>query len=255
MKVIGVMRKNQLYDDLEKFDECKTLDEVDTLLRALVAKFGVDHYLIGYMPPKNASADQQVEHLIMGHWPTEWANRYFNSGYIEKDPTIEHVRRSVQPIDWSRIMLSTHGNNIVMNEARDFSLNSGLTISHVAVDGRRIGASFAGACPDIDHPEFRTFLTMVSASAIASTIHIENTAIKPSGSVHLTEREHEVLLLASHGNRILEIANKLSIHPGTVRKHLDTARSKLGALNKTHAVAEAMRRGILSSQWAQMPIL
>lgn len=244
------MNKSRIYDDLDKFDECQTLNEVDVLLRSLIADFGIEHYLIGYMPPRNASEDQQVEHLIMGHWPNEWAERYFSNGYIEHDPAIEHVRRSVVPIDWRQIERATNGNNPVMNEARDFSLKNGITIPHVAIDGRRLGASFAGKSPELDHPEFRTFLTMVSASAIAATIHIQNTAVRPSGEVYLTVREMEVLLLASHGQRVLEIATQLSLHPGTVRKHLDTARSKLGALNRTHAVAEAMRRGILSSQWA-----
>lgn len=242
--------KSQSYDDLDKFDDCHTLDEVDALLRSLISNFGVEHYLIGYMPPRNATPDQQVEHLIMGHWPTEWADRYFSSGYIEQDPTIEHVRRSVIPIDWRQIDRATNGENIVMNEAREFTLKQGITIPHIALDGRRVGASFAGTNPQSDHPDFRTFLTMVSASAIASTIHIQNTAMRPSGDVHLTARETEVLLLASHGQRILKIAETLSLHPGTIRKHLDTARSKLGAINQTHAVAEAMRRGILSRQWA-----
>lgn len=244
------MNKTSIYDDLEKFDDCQTLDEVDVLLRSLISAFGVEHYLIGYMPPRNASEEQQVEHLIMGHWPAQWAERYFSNGYIELDPAIEHVRRSVVPLDWRQIDRATKGHNSVMNEARDFSLKSGITIPHVALDGRRVGASFAGEKPEIDHPDFRTFLTMVSASAIAATIDIENTAKRPSGAVQLTEREIEVLLLASHGRRISEIANALSLHPGTIRKHLDTARSKLGALNRTHAVAEAMRLGILSSQWA-----
>lgn len=244
------MNKTRIYDDLDKFDDCQTLDEVDVLLRSLISNFGVEHYLIGYMPPRNASEDQQVEHLIMGHWPNEWAERYFSSGYIEHDPTIEHVRRSVVPVDWRQIERATNGKNSVMNEARDFSLKNGITIPHVAIDGRRLGASFAGQSPELDHPDFRTFLTMVSASAIAATMHIQNTAVRPSGKVYLTAREMEVLLLASHGKRVLEIATRLSLHPGTVRKHLDTARSKLGAINRTHAVAEAIRRGILSSQWA-----
>lgn len=238
------------YDKLEKFDNCQTLDEVDVLLRSIVCDFGIEHYLIGYMPPRNASAEQQVEHLIMGHWPTDWAERYFGNGYIEQDPTIEHVRQRVIPLDWRQIERSTNGGSFVMNEAREFSLKQGITIPHIALDGRRLGASFAGDRPELDHPDFRTFLTMASASAIAATIEIQSTAVRPFGAVHLTEREREVLLLASHGKRILQIADALSLHPGTVRKHLDTARSKLGALNSTHAVAEAIRRGLLSSQWA-----
>jgi DNA-binding CsgD family transcriptional regulator len=54
----------------------------------------------------------------------------------------------------------------------------------------------------------------------------------------LSERETEVLDLAGHGMTNKEIAEKLSLSPHTVARHLANARSKLGAANRAEAVAK-----------------
>jgi DNA-binding NarL/FixJ family response regulator len=61
----------------------------------------------------------------------------------------------------------------------------------------------------------------------------------------LTERESEVLALLADGLSHEEIAQRLQISAETVRTHLQKARSRLGAENRTHAVATALRRGLI----------
>ena len=53
----------------------------------------------------------------------------------------------------------------------------------------------------------------------------------------LTVREAQVLSWAARGRRNREIAELLYISPATVRKHLEHAYAKLGARNRTEAVA------------------
>jgi DNA-binding CsgD family transcriptional regulator len=60
-------------------------------------------------------------------------------------------------------------------------------------------------------------------------------------SVHLTGREREVLQLLAEGLQTDEIAQRLEIGPETVRTHLRHASDRLGATNRTHAVAIAIR--------------
>ena len=52
----------------------------------------------------------------------------------------------------------------------------------------------------------------------------------------LTIREKEVLLLAEEGLSNKLIADKLSISPGTVKKHLDNIFKKLEVCNKIEAL-------------------
>jgi DNA-binding NarL/FixJ family response regulator len=61
----------------------------------------------------------------------------------------------------------------------------------------------------------------------------------------LTTREIEVLLQIGGGNRNRDIAEKLFISEETVKVHIKHIMEKLGASDRTQAVAIAVRRGII----------
>jgi DNA-binding CsgD family transcriptional regulator len=62
------------------------------------------------------------------------------------------------------------------------------------------------------------------------------------GRERLTSRECEILGLVGEGFSNAEIAARLWIAPGTVRKHLDNVYAKLGVHNRTAAVARVHRQ-------------
>lgn len=63
----------------------------------------------------------------------------------------------------------------------------------------------------------------------------------------LTRRETEVLALLADGcSRRRQVAERMGISDETVKTHLGKAMAKLGARTPTHAVAEAIRRGIIA---------
>ena len=61
----------------------------------------------------------------------------------------------------------------------------------------------------------------------------------------LTEREVEVLREVAGGNRNREIAQRLFISEETVKVHVKHIMEKLGATDRTQAVAIGLRRGII----------
>ena len=61
----------------------------------------------------------------------------------------------------------------------------------------------------------------------------------------LTDREREVLQMASEGLTTLEIARRLSISPRTAELHRAKMMSKLGLRNQTDLIRYAVKRGIL----------
>lgn len=65
------------------------------------------------------------------------------------------------------------------------------------------------------------------------------------GQIQLTSRERECLTWAAAGKSEWEISQILGISEHTSEKHLISAREKLGAVNRVHAVAEALRRGYI----------
>jgi len=71
------------------------------------------------------------------------------------------------------------------------------------------------------------------------------------GEEDLTARELDVLQHAANGNRNRDIAEKLFISEDTVKVHIKHIMEKLGATDRTQAVAVALRRGIFQLGPAQ----
>lgn len=63
--------------------------------------------------------------------------------------------------------------------------------------------------------------------------------------VALTPREVEVLTLVARGFGNKEVGDVLGTASGTVKAHVQSILSKLGAKDRTHAVTIALRRGII----------
>jgi DNA-binding NarL/FixJ family response regulator len=61
----------------------------------------------------------------------------------------------------------------------------------------------------------------------------------------LTTREVEVLTMIAEGNSNKIIADRMFITEHTVKGHVKSILSKLGASDRTHAVTLGLKRGIL----------
>lgn len=88
-----------------------------------------------------------------------------------------------------------------------------------------------------------TILPAEVQTSIAEQIRARGSAERPA----LTPREHEILRLTAGGRSGPEIAQELSLSPGTVKTHLRHIYEKFGVSDRAAAVAEAIRRGVLDS--------
>jgi LuxR family quorum sensing-dependent transcriptional regulator len=61
----------------------------------------------------------------------------------------------------------------------------------------------------------------------------------------LTDRERDVLSWGARGKTVSETAEILRLSADTVETHMRHATHKLGANNKTHAVAKAIHFGLI----------
>ena len=92
------------------------------------------------------------------------------------------------------------------------------------------------------------------------SVHAGQKRIPPEIATELAEhaaddelslREIDVLRLVATGNANKEIADKLSIGETTVKSHITSILSKLGANDRAHAVIIALQRGIIELQARQ----
>ena len=108
-------------------------------------------------------------------------------------------------------------------------------------EGRLIGAtSFRRGSGAFEQEEL-DFLELVAPALHAAA------AAAPGSELPaiLTPREREVMLRVSHGKTSWEIAIELAIAQRTVDAHVTSSTLKLGAGSRAHAVAEALRRGLI----------
>ena len=63
----------------------------------------------------------------------------------------------------------------------------------------------------------------------------------------LTQREVEILRGVARGNSNKIVADQLNISENTVKNHVKSILSKLGANDRTHAVVIGLQRGIIES--------
>ena len=90
---------------------------------------------------------------------------------------------------------------------------------------------------------------VIFAAASFAALRLEQLAsldVDRIGSrAHLTPREIAVLRLVSMGNQSRDAAEALGLGEETIRSHLKKAQIKLGASNRSHAIAEALRQNLI----------
>lgn len=94
----------------------------------------------------------------------------------------------------------------------------------------------------MEHRDFAVSLQIVCYSLLVQA-HTLSSGAGPR--VALTPRERQVMELSAAGLTSEMVASELGMSPRTVNQHVDNVSAKLNARNRVHAVAEAMRRGLL----------
>ena len=121
-----------------------------------------------------------------------------------------------------------------------------LTTFGTSVDvARAVRAGASGALvKDSDDDELLSSIRKVSNGETAFSPEIQS-LLKEAPPPELTDRQREVLEAIVHGLASDAIAARLDISTDAVNQHLDAIRKKLGAANRTEAVAIALRKHLL----------
>lgn len=232
----------QAKEFLGEIDGLATQFDIFRLLKRVCTLFGFTSFMVLRLPDMS---DKLISDCaIITNWPPEMITRYDELGLLRTSPLMEMARRTIRPIILP-LSVRTAGSPVDekgVSDAlfRDFSFLLGLAIPVHDCKGERALVSFEGDRGELTHGELTELTTL--------SIHIYDRmlTIEQSDGVQgtpLNERERDCLEWTADGKTSGEIAAIVGLSEHTVNHYLTRATRKLGSVNRTQAVAKAIRRG------------
>ena len=234
-------------DFIRDLDRARNVEDISAQVLRHIAPFGAEYMIASTIPKVGANRRQVLGSVLLQHWPAEWMERYSKNGYMFRDPAVAHAKGSPTPFFWNEVDQGFRDDPMavrVMGEAAEFGLGEGFMAPLLTLDGQAVLFSLGGSHIEV-RPDTRAMLTLIASYAIARAIAIKQDSIADKPAV-LSAREREALQWAAEGKNDWEIGEVMNISEHGADKHMRAVRSKLGAINRTQAVAEALRRGLIA---------
>jgi LuxR family transcriptional regulator, quorum-sensing system regulator BjaR1 len=169
-------------------------------------------------------------------------------GYLHIDPVIRKSRSTLEPFAWSEAIYDRHKDTLahkVMCEATEFRLKVGFTVPLFTRSGDQGGMTFGGeqfeATPDAKKA---LHLIAIYGHGRARALSYGRQRVE-APAPKLSAREIEVLKWVAARKSNLAISDILGVAESTIETHVARACRKLDCMNRTHAVAEAMRARLI----------
>lgn len=229
-------------DFVARISDCETNYDLLRLVRKFGNSYGFEYFMVGRLPGPEEKALSALQ--IIGNWPPELVSRYDAMEYLDQSTILHAARKSSRPIIWSVERAKAEVPGQQMKEYYDlldeYGLTEGVVIPVQQASGQRGAVVFAGARRPPSQPE------LMAISFFANLVY-ERVAELTRGDKDqtLSNRERECLYWTANGKTSQDIAAILTLSEHTVNHYLSAACQKLGAVNRTHAVAKAIRSGIL----------
>jgi DNA-binding CsgD family transcriptional regulator len=231
--------------DFESILNASSLIELAQEVRKITRHIGFQHYLYG--AHIQTRSGETLQYIFSGY-PEQWMQAYQSARYFEIDPVVEHCffRNTARPLIWDGDLFNTPDRQTFWEEAQGCGVASGLSVPIRGAKGEV--ALFSVANPERGR------------EALIHQVHAAGTMYVLSGYLHeairqlvytpeliqvappqLTSREIECLAWWVNGKTAWEIAQILNLSESTARFHLNNLKTKLGARNKSQAIARAVK--------------
>jgi LuxR family quorum sensing-dependent transcriptional regulator len=229
-------------------DRARNIKDITSNVLRHLSQIGAETVIATSMPSVGHNRRQQLGNVLFHDVPVEWVTSYASRGYAFRDPVIRRMKSMGAPFYWNELEGDVQGDPSaarIMGEAADCGLRNGFSTSFITLDGQAVGFSLAGRDFTVD-PEMRGVLNLIASYAIGRAIALQQESSSEIKRITLSAREREALQWAAEGKNDWEIGEVMNISEHGADKHLRAVRAKLGAINRTQAVAEAIRRGLIA---------
>jgi DNA-binding CsgD family transcriptional regulator len=228
-------------------------------LRKIVSKLGFDSFMYGLSTTTLPRRDALI--YFFATLPRAWSLRYEQESYIEVDPRVALAIKHSAPVPWDReIALATtrpRDRNRMLQflaDAGTYGIKSGVTWGIRNPENHGVLVVLNSAAPHFGARQRLSLEKNIGDILAFGTYFHEffmrnfvNTGI-PSRlrGAALSSRELSIIELVARGLTAGDISYKLGIKQRTVKFHVDSARTKMGALNREEAIAIAAKAGLIN---------
>jgi len=232
---------------VETLDRLSTLEDVTSTLEHALARFGIEHFIVVGPPISGNDFDDLV---IASRWPRAFFMLYVENDHARVDPLLRRAAQSHMPFEWNAESFFASADPRVaevMRRRADFGLKHGYLVPIHGPNGYEGHVSMTGPALALS-ASARYALHLMAVYAFDRMCALRgHRGERPSRKSALTSREREVLAWAARGKSASQISETLRISKRTVDEHTQTAARKLGAANRTQAVAIALRDRIIEA--------
>lgn len=230
------------YDVYGDVGVLQTSFDIFKYLRGVSEAFGMSHFFALNLPEDKSGSFSTLS--LVNNWPPELIKSYDQADMINACPVMQQLLASSTPVVWSIEDVPAHDPSEKFTRICDsFSLNGfAHGVCFPVADSRRVRGvvGFSGERPAIEKSEILE-LNMISQHVYNRLSEI---AFQSENEPQpLSARELECLRWTAVGKTSSEIATILDLSEHTVNHYLIGATKKLEAVNRTQAVANAIRNG------------
>lgn len=226
---------------IEEIGSLMTQFDILRFLRRLVEAYGRRVFMVGEVPSHTTL--EIFGNVIVTNWPSELISLYDQNRFLQTSPVLQRLRSHTVPFQFSTEDVASERKD---DRAKDLMARFGITTGAVFpvadISGRRAAVSMFG-----DGPQFN-ITQMMELAYIATHLYERIAEIRDDSSKtsnNLSEREIDCLTWTAAGKTSAEIANILDLSEHTVNHYLNRATKKLMTVNRTQAVAKAIRTGLI----------
>jgi len=233
----------EVFEFIENLDRLSTVSAVMDATERVLGRYGFAHFSFSGVPYDSDS----MPGVVLAHRiPAELFKLYVARRYADIDPTMRHLRRTTEPFKWLDVPYNAEREPKAAELSAlvtDFGLSQGFFVPIPSPAGTFGNVWMAGPKPELT-ARVRPALHLVALYAFDRVHRLVGRL--PDQRPRLTAREREVLVWTAHGKSAWEIGEILGIAKRTVDEHAQSAFRKLGAANRTQAVAIAVRERLIN---------
>jgi LuxR family transcriptional regulator, quorum-sensing system regulator BjaR1 len=227
-----------------EIETLKTQFDVFRFLKNLTETWGMKAFMVVNLPTQ--AGLELSQYTIITNWPAELLQSYDNESLIRGSTVMAALQKSTIPFfadaDFLNRTEDPATTKVVRALFERFEMLNSIWCPAHDVSGARGAVSFSGNREAFTHQEIAE-ISYIATHVFDRLAYIKRLDNRVPDT--LTDRELDCLNWTAAGKTSAEIAEILILSEHTVNHYLNRATKKLDTVNRTQAVAKALRVGLI----------